>query len=76
MKEDEIGLEDLLCWALLDYLSEPTQDEIDKFMNDDTPLSSEEQAMLDKMGENLPSMIKEWRAKDEGCLVVQDERTD
>jgi hypothetical protein len=62
--------------ALTEYMAEPTQEEIDKFMNDDTPLTQEERDMMEKAGDELPFKIREWKAKDEGCLVVRNECED
>ena len=72
--KDELALSALICMALTEYMTEPTPEQIEEFLKDDTPLTEEETAMMEKVGEELPSKIKEWKARDEGCLVVKDER--
>ena len=52
----------------------PTAKDIEEFERADEDLTDEDRAMLKKMGENLPSQIKEWEAAKRGNLVVHDER--
>ena len=67
-------VDELLC-RLLAKAADPTSKEVDDFLNGPAPvLSEDEQVMLDDIGEDLPHLIKEWQARDEGCLVVKDER--
>jgi hypothetical protein len=72
--KDELAISALICMALTEYMAEPTPEQIEEFLNDATPITPEEREMMEKLGNELPFKIKEWKAKDEGCLVVEDER--
>jgi len=50
--------------------------EVQEAMNGPAPkLSEEEEAILDRIGSELPNRIGEWRAAEQGCIVPRDEET-
>jgi hypothetical protein len=74
-KEDR-ALDALMCQMLLQAQeAEPTEAEIEEFMNGPQPaLSDEDEAALQKMGDDLPNLMKGWAAHEQGCMKVKNER--
>ena len=72
-KEDR-AIDALICLCLGRDFYEPTEEEIEQFMNDKTPLSPEDEAMLKELGNGLPDRMKEWAAVRSGAAVVKEER--
>jgi hypothetical protein len=56
------------------HYPDPTREEIEGFMTNATPITDEERASMNKLGEELPDKLRAWKAQEEGCLVVKDER--
>lgn len=55
---------------------EVTEEEIREFMSTPVELTQEEEAMLKKMSDDLPSNIRKWKAAEQGCVVPKDEEQD
>ena len=72
-EREERALDALICSALLGEY-EPSAEEVAEFINDDTPLSEEDKVALKRIGEELPDRIGEWKAKEQGAMIVREER--
>ena len=76
MAVSDSDIDALLTQCLLS-LYQPSEEEIEEFMRTTAEdLSAEDNAMLEKMGRELPSRMKEWRAAEQGCIIPKDEHAD
>ena len=73
-EREERALDALFCMTLIKGY-EPSEEEMSEFMGDDPPLSSEDKKMLTRVGDGLPSKMAEWKAKRDGCMIIEDERS-
>ena len=69
------GVFDALLPELLDLSDEELEEEIREYMEGPEPeLTPEDETMLEKMGRELPGMMKGWKAAEEGTLLVKREK--
>jgi hypothetical protein len=70
-EQEDRAIDALLVLALSQLYREPTEADIEEFMNDDTPLDAKDQAMLDKIGENNAKGSLETELERDGCHLCR-----